>query len=188
MRTARERVDHATGLLVSFAAGAALGWRFRVELLNELVDPWVVANAILEGYPSRKELSTWFTLIPATVGVAAALPWLALLGVSLVSRRPMLSYGMRSAAFALVSYAALLLGLALATFVLYPAFVAWEKERWQEQRAPAVVPWAFVERDLCWTVGVAVACQLLVVLFVFARVERRPAAKLESRRHGTHRL
>ncbi len=151
--------------LASLATGSAFGWFFRVDLLKLLVDPWVNPNTISEGYPSPTEVSVWFSLIAATVGILLALPWLTVLawGVTVPRSRPI--NGRSSCAFVLSSYAAIGSALCLAAFVVFPAFQLRQHEAWQGM---APVPWAYIELELRGTVGFALASQVCVVLFALA--------------------
>lgn len=159
--------------LASFATGSTLGVFFRQDLLGFLVDPWVNPNMILEGHPSSEDVSVWFSLISAAVGLVLALPWLTFLAWGLVVRRSRPTDAPSAYTFIFSSYAAIGIGLCLAAFAVFPAFLLRQRETWH---GIGPVPWAYVELELHWIVGVAVAFQMCAVLFVFAglRLFKRP--------------
>lgn len=162
--------------LAAFAAGCALGWIFGQDLLRVLVDPWVDPSTIHETYPSSEMLSGWFRLISATAGLVLALPWLTLLAWRSLLARSAPTHRQSGYAFIVSSYAAIGSSLALAAFALLPAFALRQRETWH---GLSPVPWASVELELCWAVGVALAFQL-ATFFAFARF--RPLKQRGSNR------
>jgi Sec-independent protein secretion pathway component TatC len=151
--------------LVAFATGCAFGWLFGQDFLRVLIDPWVDPNTIHETYPSSERLSGWLRLISATAGLVLVLPWLTILPWRFLLARSTPTHRQSGYAFIVSSYAAIGSGLALAAFVLLPAFALRQREIWHGLNP---VPWAFVELELCSAMGVALAFQL-GTFFTFAR-------------------
>jgi Sec-independent protein secretion pathway component TatC len=161
--------------VAALVAGAAVGWLFQQDFLRVLIDPWVDRNVIHESYPSPERVSLWSRLVPATVGVVVSLPWLTLMGWRLLSARSTFTHRRSGYAFVLSSYVAIGVGLGLAVFVLLPTIALRQLEAAHYFRP---IPWAFVELELCWGLGIALAFQLAVALIAFARirlVEQRDA-------------
>jgi len=153
--------------VVALATGSALGWFFRRDIWGLLIEPWQEPNRILEGYPSPERVAAWFGFIPATVGIVLALPWLTALAWGLAVHKSRPIRGLPGYGFIIWSYAAIGIGLCLAAFVAFPAYVVSRREAWQ---GIVPVPWAFVELELEVTVGVALVSQLGAFLCAFVRV------------------
>jgi len=111
------------------------------------------------------------------VGLLLALPWLTVLAWSVLASRCGPISGRSRYGFILWSYAAIGIGLCLTAFVALPAYLVRQREGWQGI-VPA--PWAAVEIELGFSVGVALVFQLGAVLCAFAGV------RLLQRIRGPH--
>jgi Sec-independent protein secretion pathway component TatC len=147
-----------------------VGWLFQQDFLRLLIDPWVVRNVIHESYPSPERMSLWSRLVSATVGVVVSLPWLTLMGWRLLSAGSTFTHRHSGYAFVLSSYVAIGVGLGLAAFVLLPTIARRQLEASHDFRP---IPWAFVDLELYWGLGIALTFQLAVALFAFARIRLR---------------
>lgn len=152
--------------VAALATGSALGWFFRLELLKLLVDPWLAPYSIWERHPSSEEVAVWFRLIAATAGIVLALPWLTVLVGGLVSPTSGPISGRSGYGFIIWSYATIGIGLCLAAFVAFPAFLLRQRGAWHGMDP---VPWAYVEFELGVTLGFALVCQMGAVLCALAR-------------------
>jgi hypothetical protein len=122
-----------------------------------------------DGYPSPQRVSVWFHFVSAIAGVVVALPWLTLMAWRSRSARSTLTHRQSGYVFILSSYVALGVGLGLAALVVLPA-VALRHLEASPDLGP--VPWAFVDRELSWSLGIALALQLGMALLAFARIRR----------------
>jgi Sec-independent protein secretion pathway component TatC len=156
--------------VAALVAGGAVGWLFQQDFLRLLIDPWVVRNVIHESYPSPERMSLWSRLVSATVGVVVSLPWLTLMGWRLLSAGSTFTHRHSGYAFVLSSYVAIGVGLGLAAFVLLPTIARRQLEASHDFRP---IPWAFVDLELYWGLGIALTFQLAVALFAFARIRLR---------------
>ena len=114
-------------------------------------------------------MSVWFHFVSAIAGFVVALPWLVLMAWRSRSARSTLTHRQIGYVFVLSSYVALGVGLGLAALVVLPAVALRQREASNGLR-PA--PWAFVDLELSWALGIALVLQLGVALFAFARIRR----------------
>lgn len=156
---------------LTFAAGCGLGWLFRQELAYFLTEPWRVPGSLTFAAIPSSVLLRWYLHTSVTVGALLALPLATWLGWELVARRSC-PHGARSlVAFLVLSYGVLGLGLGLAAFVAFPAFVEAQYADWGFV-VPPLYPGAFIETELRWSLDVALEAQVAAVLVECIRKRR----------------